>query len=837
MNPINHPKNPLGHMGKTKLTSSRSRILLSAMALGLLASAAADAATASYRYYRFAPTRIQFNNGQMQISEFTLSLNGTVLNVNNRNGSGTNVVPVTVTAGGQDVNAGEGALKVFDNDTGTKWFNGNALTDFLQMDFGTPLTIDSYNFATANDSVEFGRTPESWLMFGSSDGVNWTTIDRKVDVALDNQNLTYQAGFPLPADVPPFISKFQLASGVNVVKNGQSVTLDWQTYNADAGGVSINQNIGVVPAAGTQVVTNPSNTTSTYTLTAARATPAASATDDIQVRSVEGGTSSYQYVRFTPILLRGGTTIQLSEFEFYNGVTKQTVASVTNPGGNSPAAEPVEELIDGITNEGGNKWLDSNAQPVIFDFGSVKTFDSYQFYTGGDAIERDPIRWLIEGSNDSATWTVIDFMDIDFATTTARNAASTVIPLPGASFAPLIENFTTDGTTKIVGEPVTIFWGANGTGTYSISPGVGTVTASGSQSLGTPPVGTTTYTFTTTSPNGLVTNTATFDLTIIEQPTTTTIAYDDFSAAGTELSLLGSAEVVDNRLRLTPEEQSQRGEVWFRTPQPVANGFEVTFGLSMNQTPSDFIPADGLAFVIQNSPMKTGTTSNGETGVPDNALNISFSTFGFPDSEGEGNASRLRVIAGDDPPLANHVLETTYGIDLKGTKSNPATTAINPGDPPHQVRIVYFNGKLDVYFNKVCVVQNLEVDLNAIGAVDGTGKAYVGFTARTGGNVQNNDITDWHMRFGDFTALPPFGMVASRIFFSKNSTAAYPDRVQLVWDSNPEKSYTIEVSSDMTGPPAWEPFISGIAGDEGQVLWELLTEEGPRSFFRVTEEP
>ena len=62
-------------------------------------------------------------------------------------------------------------------------------------------------------------------------------------------------------------------------------------------------------------------------------------------------------------------------------------------------------------------------------------------------------------------------------------------------------------------------------------------------------------------------------------------------------------------------------------------------------------------------------------------------------------------------------------------------------------------------YHGIAVVQNLAVDLADIGAVAADGTAYVGFTSRTGGNVQNSDITSWHLRSGVFSALPDFAEV------------------------------------------------------------------------------
>ena len=39
-------------------------------------------------------------------------------------------------------------------------------------------TLYSYSLTTANDNEAYkGRNPKSWILYGSSDGINWEKID------------------------------------------------------------------------------------------------------------------------------------------------------------------------------------------------------------------------------------------------------------------------------------------------------------------------------------------------------------------------------------------------------------------------------------------------------------------------------------------------------------------------------------------------------------------------------------------------------------------------------------------------------------------------------------
>ncbi|QJE95153.1 autotransporter-associated beta strand repeat-containing protein [Luteolibacter luteus] len=153
--------------------------------------------------------------------------------------------------------------------------------------------------------------------------------------------------------------------------------------------------------------------------------------------------ANFQHYRFTPIKLRNDATansIQLAEFQFLHlgAAVSFTGAITSNTGGSTPAAEASANLIDGVNT---TKWLDFFRSSVTFSFSEPTTIDGYRFTTANDAIERDPVRWLIEGSNDEVTWTLLDHRDSDFATPTARATSSGDIPLP-ATPQPYVKNWT-----------------------------------------------------------------------------------------------------------------------------------------------------------------------------------------------------------------------------------------------------------------------------------------------------------------------------------------------------------------------------------------------------------
>lgn len=839
---------------------TRSGMVAAALLLGVLPASSAEF---TYRYFRFEPTKAINSNGSIQLAEFTFSHEGTVLNLNNRNTTGTDVVPVTVSSGGQDPAGAEGPGKVIDGmplvtgdtENHTKWFQGAPfnIANALTFDFGdgTPVTVDSYNFCTGNDSVGFNRTPVSWQVSGSDDGTTWDLLDIRNDVAIINQNYTYQAGFELPAGIPPVVYFFEVLNNdfegtSSIVFNGDPVTLDWDTQYGDT--VTLNDGTTTTEEfeSAAKVVTPPSNATTVYTLgVESEGFPLLEKT--ATVRAVEGGTESYRYVRFKITERRGGGAaglVQLGEFEFYNGdsavpANKVPVLTATNVGGSnsgegSTSNEKVEKLIDG---DYATKWLDGNNQPVVFDFGTTLSFDRYLFVTGNDAPDRDAVRWTLEGSDDLTTWDLIENVDFTYPTPLIRGASTREIPFPGASLPPQINSFVGNSATVISGESVTFTYTTSAAASVTLDPG-GMVLPATSGTVTVTPTEDTTYTLTAVGGQPANTAVSSLNVTVIADPGVDVIAYDDFTAAGPEIALIGSAGYAVDRLRVTPELASQQGAAWFLKKQSVTSGFEATFGMSLNQeNPNGFVSADGLAFVVQNSPSGTTALGTGENGVTQNALNIKFKSFGFEFA----TASLVEVRSGTEV-LASQAVGLTPGAELYGLPGHPYTLGSLSTDPAYQVRVVYVPGDLDVYVDGIAIIQNVDVDIAAIGAADGAGESVFGFTARTGGNIQNSDITDWHVNLGDFTEVVPFGLV--KTLFKDTDADGVNDVLDMVWNANEAFDYDVQVSSDLS-MDSWNLIASefGINGQLGfsiDLTNPLLIDPAPetmdpRAFFRIEQ--
>ncbi len=86
---------------------------------------------------------------------------------------------------------GENFENLFDDNTSTKWCVTMSPTGAeIQWKMQEPMQISCYAIATANDSPE--RNPESWIFYGSENGVDWSVIHQVEQGNLPQEFFTYQ---------------------------------------------------------------------------------------------------------------------------------------------------------------------------------------------------------------------------------------------------------------------------------------------------------------------------------------------------------------------------------------------------------------------------------------------------------------------------------------------------------------------------------------------------------------------------------------------------------------------------------------------------------------------
>jgi uncharacterized repeat protein (TIGR01451 family) len=227
-------------------------------------------------------------------------------------------------------------------------------------------------------------------------------------------------------------------------------------------------------------------------------------------------------------------------------------------------------------------------------------------------------------------------------------------------------------------------------------------------------------------------------------------------------------------LQLTNSLGNQTGSAWYLTPQTINNGFTTTFQFQFTNPSNP--PADGIAFIIQNS----GTSAIGYTGGNGGALAYGDDDSNTNPSLGEGIPSSIAIEfdsfqnAWDPAPVNNidsHVAIQSCGAGPNTSHHNylcqgttgpnstigaPVSTensGINIADGNvHNVTINYTPtcstctpatvANIQVYLDGVDLYPNgVPVDLSSILSTAGT--AYVGFTGATGGEFETQDILSW----------------------------------------------------------------------------------------------
>jgi hypothetical protein len=245
--------------------------------------------------------------------------------------------------------------------------------------------------------------------------------------------------------------------------------------------------------------------------------------------------------------------------------------------------------------------------------------------------------------------------------------------------------------------------------------------------------------------------------------------FSDFSSTA-NLTLNGNAAPANNGtanvLRLTAA-TSQVGSAWFNIQQPVAGGFTTVFKFQFTRPP-ETTPADGIAFVIQNSSLSAlgqgggsigyadGGSPCGDTpppcgGIPD-SLAVEFDTYNNGLDTADPNDNHIAVQScgiGQPNSPAHGENDLGFPICVIGGPVTPLTTMSNGA--VHTVTIDYTppscesecSGTLTVNLdgaptNVLTTSVTLENEMNL-----NSGQAWVGFTSGTGTFFENHDILSW----------------------------------------------------------------------------------------------
>ena len=199
-------------------------------------------------------------------------------------------------------------------------------------------------------------------------------------------------------------------------------------------------------------------------------------------------------------------------------------------------------------------------------------------------------------------------------------------------------------------------------------------------------------------------------------------------------------------LRLNSGTNQGSGGAWSTTKPRVINGFDVAFQFRISEPGNG--GADGFAFIIQNTSgnyVGGGGGGIGYHGLP-RSVAIEFDTWWNPPGE-----------AGD--PDDNHISVHTNGLNANNVDESYSIGMITAANMPfrlddaavHTVRVRYVPGVMEIYLDGA-TTPNLVVRID-LGNIDGAGnsmldqegRAWMGFTAATGGAYETHDILNWEV--------------------------------------------------------------------------------------------
>lgn len=238
----------------------------------------------------------------------------------------------------------------------------------------------------------------------------------------------------------------------------------------------------------------------------------------------------------------------------------------------------------------------------------------------------------------------------------------------------------------------------------------------------------------------------------------TTVTYGDFSSTA-GLTLVGNTTTVTTAdgtvLRLTGSAGNQAGAAYSTTAVTLgaSDTFSTTFQFRFT-TPAGADPADGITFVLSNSPSGLGAVGNGMgyAGVG-NSMAVEFDTYGNgpgslgPIAGGDAGNSSNHVAIDTNGVLTNTDFAYPYGVQFCDfTLAHPNTTSgcMSNGDL-WRATIGYDGAHLSVTVQDgtnapTTLISNAAID---IGTLLGSNTAYVGFTGSTGAGYENQDIVNW----------------------------------------------------------------------------------------------
>jgi len=309
----------------------------------------------------------------------------------------------------------ETPAKAFDNLTGTKWYNFNTSGSIwinYQFCSGTSYAINSYTLTSANDMPL--RDPKTVSISGSNDGINFTLLDTKTNIAFTaryqtqtfkfNNNTGYQYyrfdmmantgndGLQISeieliesgtAGTVPIAPSFLTATAVS----NSDISLNWHDNSTNETGFEIYHSL--VSGSGFTLLTTTGANVTTFSHTGL----IASITHYYRVRAINELGSSAFTNEATP-----------------SGCIRSDGCGVITARSGNPGSETPAMAFDNLCS---TKWYNFNTTGIIwiqyqFCGGSSYAISSYTLTSANDMPLRDPSTVSILGSNDGVNFTLLD---------------------------------------------------------------------------------------------------------------------------------------------------------------------------------------------------------------------------------------------------------------------------------------------------------------------------------------------------------------------------------------------------------------------------------------------
>lgn len=212
------------------------------------------------------------------------------------------------------------------------------------------------------------------------------------------------------------------------------------------------------------------------------------------------------------------------------------------------------------------------------------------------------------------------------------------------------------------------------------------------------------------------------------------------------LRLVGDARREGDAIRLVEAKNDQVGAAWRRDKVRVADGFETSFRFRITESGGLDTGADGIAFVVQNTGIEALAGYGGAGGYQAQGKNDR--NRDYRRAIGYSVAVHFDTFYNEElkDPSNNYVGVFTFGRPDKAKWPPPRLASskrlrfdLKSGEEL-EARIV-FRAPMLLVFLEGSEVLRTTVDLRSV--ADREGKAWVGFTASTGGGFGNHELLQW----------------------------------------------------------------------------------------------